>query len=125
MADPASQRILVVDDDPGVRSLLLSALAMKGYEVDTASSGEQALELFQKWDFDLVILDSRMPGMSGADVVDELEKLPADRHPKVILATGRITQRISVGTGMVVDVIRKPFKLASLFKTIESVLKAG
>ena len=125
MVDNPPFRILVVDDEPGVRTLLANALRIKGYEIETAPDGEAALAMFKTQDFDLVILDSRLPGLSGAEVVDELERLPAEQQPKVILVTGRITQRIGVDRCLVADVLRKPFEIASLHRTVEWVLKSS
>src|SRR6266849_3808191 len=60
-------RVLVVDDEPQIRRVLRSTLAARGYEVQDARTGEEALESFRKSRFDLVLLDVNMPGMSGLE----------------------------------------------------------
>ncbi|MGH7953140.1 MAG: response regulator, partial [Limisphaerales bacterium] len=62
-------RILIVDDDPGQRSLLDSFLRGQGFEIVTANSGEQALEKFRAGKFDMMISDVRMPGLSGLETL--------------------------------------------------------
>ena len=107
----------MVDDEPDVRDLLARFLASKGYGVEAVESGEEALEAVGRKKFDLMILDSRMPGLSGDDVIERLRKVDEDLRPRVILLTGRVTGRIQIGgkdAVQVVDVLRKPFDLRTL-----------
>ncbi len=67
MADEA--RILVVDDESSVRFLLSEELTQQGYEVSTAASGEEALAMLEEATFDLMLLDLKMPGMDGIEVM--------------------------------------------------------
>jgi len=62
-------RILVVDDESSVRFLLSEELAQQGYEVSTAASGEEALAMLEQATFDLMLLDLKMPGMDGIEVM--------------------------------------------------------
>src|SRR5215471_11565971 len=62
-------RILVVDDDPGQRSLLDSFLRSQGFEIVLAPSGERALEILRTQEFKLMISDVRMPGMTGLETL--------------------------------------------------------
>jgi two-component system, response regulator FlrC len=64
----ASKTILVVDDEPSVRSALSLLLNCGGYEVEAAASGEDALARLQRTRFDLLLTDNFMPGMSGVDL---------------------------------------------------------
>ena len=59
------RRILVVDDDPDIYRLLRARLTARGYEVSTAASGEEALELLSETPADIVFLDISLPGISG------------------------------------------------------------
>jgi len=70
----APPRVLVVDDEPGLRSSLAANLEMEGFEVVEAESGPRALELVQKSTFDVVLTDIRMPGMNGVELFHALQK---------------------------------------------------
>lgn len=67
--------ILVVDDDPDIRSLLIETLTLAGYAVRSAANGPQALEIAQSQACDLALLDVKMPGLSGLDLLDQLKEL--------------------------------------------------
>jgi len=71
--------ILIVDDEEHILSLLLRLLAPKGYEVDTASNGRDAVNLFRKKHYDMVITDLVMPGMDGRELIPILKNI----HPEV------------------------------------------
>lgn len=69
------KHVLIVDDDEAIRGLLLSFLQDRGYETDAAPDGESALEWLAGNHTDMVLLDLRMPGMSGLDVLQHTSKL--------------------------------------------------
>lgn len=69
-----SKRVLVVDDEAHVRAVLSRALAMKGYEVGGAADGEEALAALAEDHYDLVILDLKMPGMDGLEVLHRIRE---------------------------------------------------
>ena len=79
-------RILVVDDDPNIQDILQDILNLEGHQVQLASSGDEALKLFRSSDFEVVITDLGMPGMSGWELAKEVKK--SKRQIKVILITG-------------------------------------
>ena len=82
----ASERILIVDDEPGIRSLLRRLLSREGYLVETASSGEEAIETLKGQSFEVCISDLRLPRLSGIDVLRETKRLMPDCE--VIILTG-------------------------------------
>ena len=102
-------RILIVDDDPGQRSLLDSFLHSQGFETVVATSGEQALEKLRSQEFGMMISDVRMPGMSG------LETLRRARQEHSVLPVLMVTLPETV-TACVLSVIRN---IAPLAKVIE------
>src|ERR687883_1410219 len=87
-------RVMVVDDDAVLRKLLSDQVARMGFDSGTASSGEEALGALGKSDFDVVLLDIRMPGLSGLDALREIRKL--EDPPEVIM----LTADTSLGTGL-------------------------
>ena len=70
-----SERILVVDDDKGIRTLYQNELSQAGYEVETAASGAEAIRKSSENTFALVILDIEMPDLSGLEVLNRLRKV--------------------------------------------------
>jgi diguanylate cyclase (GGDEF)-like protein len=82
-----SATVLVVDDDPGARLLVGTALEMAGFRVFAAADGEAALSLFREHRADCVVLDVVMPGMSGFDVCSALRALPECRHVPILMQT--------------------------------------
>ncbi len=79
--------VLVVDDDPGARLLVGSALEVAGFRVVTADDGRSAIAKFQAHPADCVVLDVVMPGMSGFDVCRELRASPSSRHVPILMQT--------------------------------------
>jgi diguanylate cyclase (GGDEF)-like protein len=82
-----SASVLVVDDDPGARLLVGSALEVAGFRVTTAADGKSALSEFHAHPADCVVLDVVMPGMSGFDVCRALRALPGSRHVPILMQT--------------------------------------
>ena len=81
-------RILIVEDDEEMRSLLKDFLADEGYEADSARNGSEALLKLAKESFDLVITDIRMPGLTGFDILSAIKKLELGMPVIVITAFG-------------------------------------
>ncbi len=82
----ANKPILIVDDEPIVRESIRDWLKDAGYKVATAESGEEALELIQKQDFSLIVLDVRLPGKTGIIVLKEIKALKPQIKSIVITA---------------------------------------
>lgn len=119
---PGGTRILIVDDDPGQRSLLDSFLRGQGFATTTVSSGEQALDVLARGDVAMMISDVRMPGMSG------LETLRRARlnHPvlPVLLVTAFPDIRDAVGAVRdgAVNYLEKPIDLDELLASVRKVV---
>jgi DNA-binding NtrC family response regulator len=116
-------KILVVDDEPGVRSLLKTMLSRKGYAAEAADNADEALLRIEKEHFDLVITDLRMPGLPGEELVAQLKK----EHPAlpvvVISAYGGTKSVVEVVKRGAEDYLAKPFSQEDLdlvvFKALE------
>ncbi len=115
-------KILVVDDEDALRTVLSIGLTSEGYNVSTASDGDEAISGLQKETFDLVVLDIKMPRMNGFEVL----KFVKEKHPetKVVMLAGfaDFGNVIDVKKLGAEDFVAKPFDLANLVTTIERVL---
>ena len=85
-------RILVIDDEEGMREMLSFVLESEGYEVKTVDTGEKGLMTLEKERFDLVTTDMKMPGMDGVEVVKRLKQL--DVSAQVIVITRSEERRV-------------------------------
>ena len=116
------RRIMIVDDDESVRSLLRMTMPEGTYEIEEAIDGEEALALLASHVPDLVLLDWKMPGRHGSLVLDELKR----RHPRlpVIVLTAEVAEHHrSLAESLKVDVfLTKPFSPLELLETIERLL---
>ena len=119
--------VLVVDDEPAIREMLLGFLETKGYSARAAADGEEALRLIRNQRPHSVVLDLRMPGLSGLDTLAQIKEL--DPRIPVVLMTGYGTVDAAVAAMKLgaEDFLTKPVRLAELLRTIESVapLPAG
>src|SRR6202795_4820362 len=121
MNEPAN--ILLVDDEPGMQRYIRTLLEVDNYKVETASTGEEALELLQKGlRPDMVLLDLLMPGIDGLQTLEELRKLQSGL--KVVMLscvsdTRKVVQAIRLGAH---DYLTKPFQKAELDTVIDQCL---
>jgi DNA-binding response OmpR family regulator len=118
----AKARILAVDDQRYFRELIAGLLAEEGYATETASSGEEALRILDRSDFDVVLTDLVMPGMDGSELVRRVKQRDPDQD--VIVVTGVV----DVGTAVEAmklgasDYLLKPFDRRALAVTLEGTL---
>lgn len=119
-----NQNILVVDDEQDLCEILKFNLETEGYTVQTANSAEEALSLNLN-DFDLLLLDVMMGGMSGFALAKKLKAEPATQNIPVIFLTARDTENDTV-TGFNLgadDYISKPFSIREVLVRIRAVLR--
>ncbi len=117
------RRILLVEDDAGLRLTLTHRLAGEGYEVETAPDGEEGLRRATGRAFDLVILDVMLPGMSGFDVCRELRRSAVATPVLILTARGEVVDRV-VGLKLGADdYLTKPFAMAELLARVEARLR--
>jgi two-component system, OmpR family, response regulator MprA len=115
-------RILVVDDDPQIVSLVKRGLAYEGYTVDTADSGEKALATALHSPPDLVILDIMMPGLNGLEVTKRLRQ-GSDVPVLLLTAKGTIPDRVAGLDAGADDYLVKPFALDELLARVRAMLR--
>jgi len=113
-------RILLVDDEEHFRTTLGKRLSVRGLDVNTAGSGEEALRELSKNPYDIILLDVKMPGMSGVEALAKIKKV--NPHLEVIILTGHA----SVDTAVEVmklggyEFLLKPCPLDELMEKIDA-----
>jgi two-component system response regulator HydG len=114
--------LLIVDDDQDQCDSLADVLNDVGYEVDTASSGKEAIEMASHKSYLLMLLDLRMPGMDGLDAFRRMKS--ADQHARGLLLTAFATdEAMYCAAGLGMDaVISKPLDLPILLSRIAQIL---
>lgn len=118
-----SPRILVIDDDPGVRSLLERGLSFEGYLVQTAADGEAGLSAARDHPPELVILDVMLPGMDGIEVLRRLRS--GDNQLPVLMLTARDQpdDQVAGFRGGADDYVTKPFSFEVLVARVSALLR--
>ncbi len=115
-------RILVVDDEDTLRTVLSQELKGEGYEVDTAADGQIAIDTLKNKQFELILLDIKMPNVNGFEVLKYIKQ----NHPKlkVIMLTGFADLKNAIESKKLgaEDFVSKPYDLVDLITTIERVL---
>jgi CheY-like chemotaxis protein len=115
--------ILVVEDDPDVRRVIVECLSLIGYKVTEAANGSEALTQLASIKPDLLVVDYAMPDMTGAEVISESRKLVG--YLPVILATGYADMAAVERLAGKPRILRKPFDIAQLGDAVSSVLDAA
>jgi DNA-binding response OmpR family regulator len=118
-------RILLVEDERKVASFLARALRENTYAVDIAESGEKALELGTDALYDAILLDVRLPGMSGIEVCRELRQRGIEAPVLMLTARGLVEQRVEGLDAGADDYLTKPFVLAELLARVRALVRRG
>lgn len=119
------KRILVIDDDEGIRKLFLLSLEGKGFKIDTAESGEKGIEIMQQTKYDLIYLDLKMPGMNGVETLRELRKINKDVPVYIITAFHEEyfdQLKAAEKDGIDFELLKKPFDSEQLVLVTKGVL---
>jgi two-component system KDP operon response regulator KdpE len=115
-------RILVVDDEPQITRVLRRSLSSKGYEVQVAEDGEEALDVFRKWNPDIVLTDLFMPRMGGLELCRRIRK--TSQVPILILSVkGEERAKVEALDTGADDYVTKPFGMDELFARIRVALR--
>jgi len=112
-------RLLVVDDDPSIRSVLVRVLVPAGYEVREAGSGEEALERFERDGADLVLSDLQMPGISGMDLLQRVKARDDTTGFIILTGAGTLENAIRALRLQADDYLLKPFNLEEVSLAVE------
>jgi len=117
-----NKRVLIVDDEKNIRLTLSQSLDSLGIETDTAANGEEALAKLEERDFGLMLLDLKMPGMDGIEVLKEVREIRPEIRVIIITAYGTIESAIEAMKLGAVDFIQKPFAPAEIRELVTRVL---
>ncbi|MBN1384346.1 MAG: response regulator [Elusimicrobia bacterium] len=112
-------KILVIDDEQGLRDMLSFELGQQGYAVTTASSGEEGIEKAKANEFDLIITDIKMPGIDGVTVLEEIKKINPEIEVIIMTGYGTIENVVSSLRFGVFDFINKPFNIDEMQHSVK------
>ncbi|MCG6945078.1 MAG: response regulator [Deltaproteobacteria bacterium] len=114
--------VLVVDDEKNIRLTLSQTLESLGLGTDTAVNGEEALDKLKMKEFGLILLDLKMPGMDGMEVLRQLRKIRPDIRVIIITAYGTVESAVEAMKLGAVDFIQKPFSPEEIRELVSQVL---
>ncbi|MGB6375831.1 MAG: response regulator [Syntrophobacteria bacterium] len=118
-----AEKILVVDDEWELRNLLTEFLTGEGYDVIQASNGEEALELAEKEEPQVILLDVNMPGIDGIEVCRRLKEEDKTRFIPIIMVTALEDRDVDAFVEGADDFVTKPFSLVELSFRVKSMLR--
>jgi len=113
----SERRILIVDDDDAIRTLLATVIRRRGFRADVARDGVDAVAALAARRYALVLLDLMMPLMNGYDVLQHIATLAAGARPLVLVLTAGIEPR-PIDASLVIGILHKPFDVELLIDTI-------
>ncbi len=120
MSPQEQTRILVVDDEDSIREVLTDFLEMEGYHVDSVSNGERAVEALEEREpYHAVLLDMKMPGMDGLELLDHISSLAPHACAIMMTGYGTVETAISAMKKGAYDYILKPFKVQEVIRLLE------
>lgn len=118
--------ILIIDDESNIRTMMRLSLQAKGYRVETAPDGAEGLAKFGDGiDWDLVLLDHRMPGLTGLEVLREMRTIHPEAKVIMITAFGTIDLAADAMRAGATDFLRKPFTMEVLRGAVEAALHSA
>jgi two-component system alkaline phosphatase synthesis response regulator PhoP len=116
-------RVLLVEDEAGLRMTLTDRLTSEGYDVDSASDGDTGLERASGGGYDLIVLDVMLPRMNGFDVCREVRRRSVSTPILILTARGQVVDKV-VGLKLGADdYLTKPFEMPELMARLEALLR--
>ncbi|MBW2324475.1 MAG: sigma-54-dependent Fis family transcriptional regulator [Deltaproteobacteria bacterium] len=118
-------KILIVDDDPQLRQSFEKLLIDEGHDIKTAPSGELGLELLRENEFDLVVMDVRLPGINGLETFQAMHEMDPKLPVIIMTAFGTMETAIEATKLGAFDYVLKPFDIPEMLNLIQQALEAG
>lgn len=119
-----TKRLLLAEDEEVLRMLVVDTLEDEGYEIDEACDGEEAYELIEQNDYDLVIIDYMMPRMTGLEVIEKVRQHPEKKGIKILMLSAK-SQKVDQDRVLLAGAdhfISKPFSPLYLVEKIGEIL---
>jgi two-component system, OmpR family, response regulator len=120
-----SARVLVVEDDPRILSVLQRGLRAEGYRVEVARDGLEGLDLARRENFALIVLDRMLPGLEGLEVCARLRREGCPSLIMMLTARDELEDKVDGLRGGADDYLTKPFALGELLARLEALLRRG
>ena len=121
----AGKFVMIVDDDPDSREILYQFLAGKGFEIATVDCGAECLKTLQRRPVDLLLLDLRMPGLDGMEVLEHITRTWPQIRVVVVSAYGDWETYFEATGKGAVDVLQKPLIENQLGRVVEAAFRRG
>ncbi len=115
--------ILVVDDDPEMRALLLDVLHNEGYDVAEATDGAQAVLALRSREFEVILMDKNMPGPSGLDLLPGLRRVCPRSQIIMMTAFGDVPSYMEAVEKGAIEYLFKPFRMEEMMAAIRKALE--
>ena len=119
MSKDAPARILVVDDEQSIREVLEDFMSLEGYDVVAVESGEEAVEAVRASRFDAALIDLKMPGMDGLEVLDRFAEIAPQMVSVMMTGYGTVETATAAMRNGAYDYVLKPFKVREVIQLIE------
>ena len=119
MPEELNARVLLVDDEEKFLEVVSQRLKTRGLKVDTATSGEDALNTVRREDFDAIVLDLSMPGMSGLETLEKIRKDKPDVQVIILTGHGTLQAGVQAMKEGALDFMEKPVDLNKLLSRID------
>jgi CheY-like chemotaxis protein len=116
------KRILFADDDEPIRRLVTAVLKRRGYDVETAADGQEAIEKLDRSDFDVLVLDFMMPRVTGIGVIEHLRRSKPSLLRNTILVTAFV--KAASQASSTCRVLAKPFEVDDFVKAVDELAAA-
>lgn len=119
-----SKKLLLAEDEEVLRMLVVDTLEDEGYEIDEACDGDEAYELIEQNDYDLVIIDYMMPQMTGLEVIEKVRQHPEKKDIKILMLSAK-SQKVDQDRVLLAGAdhfISKPFSPLYLVEKIGEIL---
>jgi DNA-binding NtrC family response regulator len=118
MTDKALVKVLVADDDKNLRKVLINELSDEGFYADEADNGMKTIDLLEKNEYDVLLLDLNMPGLSGMDVLDKIKDLEIPTEVIILTAYATVSTAVEAMKLGAYDYLTKPFQIEELIAVI-------
>jgi DNA-binding NtrC family response regulator len=118
VTNPQGQRILIIDDESGIRDSLDTLLTLEGYRIDLAADGRAGLDLLTRHTYDLLLLDLALPGESGIDLLPRIKNLVSDLPVIMITAYGTVDNVVDAIRAGAANFVQKPWDNEKLLADI-------